>query len=41
MNAADAPDCVGLLGLLGLRADPVLTVLGYDLDAMFASWRGN
>jgi hypothetical protein len=37
MNAADGADCVGLLGL---DADPVLTV-GYDLDAMFTSWRGN
>jgi len=38
MNAADGPDCVGLLGF---DADPVLTVLGYDLDDMFASRRGN
>jgi hypothetical protein len=38
MNAADGPDCVGLLGL---DADAVLTVPVYDLDVMFASWRGN
>jgi hypothetical protein len=38
VNAADGTDCVGFLGL---DAGPVLTVLGYDLDAMFASWRGN
>jgi hypothetical protein len=38
MNAADGPDWVGLLRF---DADPALTVLGYDLDAIFASWRGN